>query len=94
MLFAMLTSESGKTGLSAIPVLYAAHHVSVSEVTYNGISHAFVGSNCVQVWDLFCGSLQIILRPAPGSNITALASGTVHATQVACLLSVFIAWDS
>ncbi len=73
--------------------------MTVSEVTYNGtvahqLSHAFIGSNCIQVWDFFCGSLQMVFRPAPGSNITALATGTVHATQVSCLLPFIIAWDS
>ncbi|KAL0034455.1 hypothetical protein WJX79_003077 [Trebouxia sp. C0005] len=57
-------------------------HIRATAILDNQLFIASAGSNCIQVWDFFCGSLQMVFRPAPGSSITALATGIVHATQV------------
>ncbi|KAL0024622.1 hypothetical protein WJX77_004265 [Trebouxia sp. C0004] len=56
--------------------------ICATAILDNQLFIASAGSNCIQVWDLFCGSLQMIFRPAQGAHITALATGTVHARQV------------
>jgi len=101
-MFLLYLQDKCKTSTSMLHVstqLTMCDEPCVSEVARDGtdaheLSHAFIGSSCVQVWDLFCGSLQMMFRPAPGAQITALATGTVHATQVRWLLLLSHAWDS
>ncbi|KAL0053041.1 hypothetical protein WJX82_000054 [Trebouxia sp. C0006] len=79
--FASGSEDRGPKSLRHI-VSSDQQHICATAILDNQLFIASVGSNCVQVWDSFSGSLQMMFRPASGPQITALATGTVHATQV------------